>query len=182
MGADIHLAVEIYLDGAWKNVIRDEPITYYGNHKTKEWYSGRNYVLFAALADVRNASPGEEGWIPPISEPRGFPDDIDLRTVEPWDELNADGADPYRNDGKADGDHSESWLLLSEVLTWPVWTKPADRDEYLIRMVAGQLEYREEVAERCASFLEVMRELKDWAQHKHGLAPDRVRLVYNFDN
>jgi hypothetical protein len=57
-------------------------------------YGNRNYVVFAVLAGVRNRQN-----IKPISEPRGLPDDL---------------SEEARRSAER-GDHSHSWLLLSEV-------------------------------------------------------------------
>ncbi len=57
MGCDIHLHVEVNIDGKWEHF-----------HAPFIW---RNYTLFAMMADVRNYE-----HIDPISKPRGFPEDI----------------------------------------------------------------------------------------------------------
>jgi hypothetical protein len=77
MGCDVHMAVEVYLDGKWVNVLRDKPVKRY-SWETKEWYEGRNYTLFGCLAGVRNNN------VPLIAEPRDLPDDMDPRTTAPW--------------------------------------------------------------------------------------------------
>lgn len=88
MGCDIHWFIEVQQDdGHWKSVplgINDD--------------LGRNYRLFARLADVRNYD-GEE----PIAEPRGLPADVS-------DEVKKDSWE-YGMDG-----HSHSWLSLEELL------------------------------------------------------------------
>ena len=56
MGCDIHMHIEVKVDGVWN---------YYGGPKVS-----RNYWLFANMAGVRNY------WdIKPICEPKGLPDD-----------------------------------------------------------------------------------------------------------
>jgi len=110
MGTDIHGRLQYryskdskYVDGG---VIEDD----------------RNYRVFAMLAGVRTGR-GFAGV--PISEPRGIPSDC-----------NADGEDlqlsVYRGDDLVSepywlGDHSHSWLTLTEILEWPGWDKPLDR-------------------------------------------------------
>lgn len=94
MGCDIHTIAQVFQDGKWDTVadnIGDED---------------RQYHSFAVLAGVRN-----DGW-PVISQPRGIPKD-----------MNLEGADYYHyrillplNLEKWLGDHSHSWLLLSEML------------------------------------------------------------------
>jgi len=78
-------------------------------------YQGRNYYLFAVLADVRNSY-----GIDPISEPRGVPDDASFaykKILENW------GPDA----------HSESYFTLRELLDvdWSVYDKDDWLDEFL---------------------------------------------------
>jgi hypothetical protein len=74
----------------------------------------RNYRLFAALAGVETHKP-----IIPISEPRGLPDD---HTVG-WGE---------DTDGEF-GDHSFSWLSLTEIAEWPGWDQTLHECGYIDR-------------------------------------------------
>ncbi len=118
MGTDIHLVVERYReDFGWQRV--DPPKHLWDEYWLKEyertrdpirldyarrWYTDRNYSLFAILADVRNGfgfagTPISRGF-KPISAPRGIPKDFEQKDP---DEL---------------GDHSFSWLLVSELLTY----------------------------------------------------------------
>ena len=92
MGCDIHIATEMRHNGRWRRVRLDQE------------YDGRNYRLFAMLADVRNSY-----GIAPIAEPRGLPDDIshDLE----------DGENFWL------GDHSYSWLTLRELGSYH-WLRP----------------------------------------------------------
>lgn len=102
MGCDIHLYVEERLSDPerWTNADRwqtDEGeihrVDYYDRY-----YSGRNYDLFAILANVRN----RDGFIP-IDLPRGLPPDVSQpvrRLSEDW------GVDA----------HSHSYLSLRELL------------------------------------------------------------------
>jgi hypothetical protein len=76
-------------------------------------YSGRNYSLFAILADVRNGRgfagcDTGDGFVP-IDDPRGIPDDVS-------DSVKAD-ADRWDADG-----HSHSWLTVAEMLAYD-WTQ-----------------------------------------------------------
>lgn len=59
MGCDIHLYIEIKIDGQW----------YTYNHP----HINRYYDLFAIMAGVRNYKE-----VQPIVEPRGIPDDVSL--------------------------------------------------------------------------------------------------------
>ncbi len=83
MGCDIHLHQEVKINGKWQH---------YGTPDI-----GRNYRLFALLADVRNDS-----GIVPISTPRGLPEDIT--------ELTKFIRDDYGTDG-----HSDSYIDAEEI-------------------------------------------------------------------
>lgn len=77
------------------------------------FYRGRNYSLFARLADVRNS--GEEE---PLDDARGFPDDVS-------DELAAEGDWDKKNGGplRATDWHSHSYFTLEELIheDWSQW-------------------------------------------------------------
>lgn len=73
---------------------------------TKKFYRGRNYGLFAILADVRN------GNIEPIADPKGVPDDASYAyqlQVKQWE---------------GDG-HSHSYFTLEELqnVDWTQYPK-----------------------------------------------------------
>jgi hypothetical protein len=114
MGTDIHIAVERFNGTKWE----------WTGIKVKR---DRNYDLFAILADVRNGT-GFGGIVTgagfvPISEPRGFPEDVDPRSIGYGeDELEGDPEDHELKEdlwgSKADGQHDETWLLLSEILDY----------------------------------------------------------------
>lgn len=105
MGTDIHACVECKIDGCWTAV---RPLDL-----------DRNYNLFAILAGVRRDHE-------PIAEPRGLPADRDPKSCTSiW---HQDKARPH-HDSKYDacgsyefGDHTRSWLLLSELLDYD-WDK-----------------------------------------------------------
>lgn len=87
---------------------------YYIRKYHENWYNGRNYNLFAMLADVRNGS-GFAGVQTGVGfEPRGLPDDV---TPGHYDET----ADDYVG-GFNYGDHSFSYLTLKELLDYD-WTQ-----------------------------------------------------------
>lgn len=104
MGCDIHLCVEKRVDGEWVAVKREHE---WYKEKTVDWlWHGRNYSLFAILADVRNGYgvagvDTGEGYIP-ISQPRGLP-------FGTSDEVRGEAQD-WGYDG-----HSHSWLTLREL-------------------------------------------------------------------
>lgn len=113
MGCDIHIYAEVLKDGHWQKVGKvfddpyhrqDQPVGepdedgyVINDPKTDEPYEGRNYHLFALLANVRN-----NGGVTSISEPRGLPADVS-------DEVKA-----KRDDWGEDG-HSHSWFSLTEL-------------------------------------------------------------------
>lgn len=141
MGCDIHTRAEWgYKDkeGVTHWVMIDEPVfesAYYTEDRPVqrfntpycvEPYTGRNYRLFAFLADVRNgrgfAGVDTGDRVEPIAEPRGVPADASegwAKYVEGW------GGDL----------HSTSWFTLAEL-------KAADWDRRIIqRGVLSESEY-----------------------------------------
>jgi len=120
MGCDIHAYVEIREDGKWTHY--DWRSKYeegqYENGSTKyDWkamfndplYIGRNYNLFAVLANVRNGHgfagiQTGEGFIP-IDMPRGLPDDVTAKVQSESIGWGVDG-------------HSHSWFTVKELLNY----------------------------------------------------------------
>ncbi len=84
MGCDIHAHLEIKIRG-------------YGWEHYSTSNIGRNYNLFAKMADVRN-----DGSILPISYPRGVPEDISAVTKIEYEGWGLDA-------------HSASWLDSKEI-------------------------------------------------------------------
>lgn len=79
----------------------------------------RNYTLFAILANVRN-----NGFVIPISEPRGLPKDLYCVFKEPEDYIGFGNycccnkiSDSYQKE-RSYVDHSYSWLLSSEIIDY----------------------------------------------------------------
>ena len=103
MGCDIHFYVERQEENGWVPV--------------RVSYDGRNYALFAILANVRNGygfagiSTGE-GFVP-ISMPRGLPFDVSPEIRAESDYWGVDG-------------HSHSWLTVQELLAYN-WEQEAIR-------------------------------------------------------
>lgn len=71
MGCDIHLHIEIKVDGIWEH-----------------WSApsvGRNYLLFAIMAGVRNYNE-----ITPVAKPKGLPQDISKLTKMDYNQMAGD--------------------------------------------------------------------------------------------
>lgn len=106
MGCDIHIRTELQrtIDGkkVWTDIDTYVRNPYARNFKDQfdllPIYDGRNYNLFAALADVRNS-----GFITPISQPKGLPDDTNQYIAHDAEKWGLDG-------------HSFSYLTLKELL------------------------------------------------------------------
>jgi len=79
----------------------------------------RHYFLFGVLADVRGDGP-------PISEPRGLPEDFEIVDGEDHPISDLKFMDPRRRGWHEAneplvvwmGDHSRSWLTGEEMLKW----------------------------------------------------------------
>ncbi len=84
MGCDIHPHFEVKIKGRW--------------HHHSEPDVGRNYELFAKMADVRNY--GKE--ISPICQPKGIPKGISAVTALSLEQWNGDA-------------HSRSWFNAKEI-------------------------------------------------------------------
>jgi hypothetical protein len=121
MGCDIHSVAQVNKDGKWRTVA----------HRVAD--DNRNYDTFAVYADVRNGRgfagvPTGEGW-KPIADPRGIPDDFEI-----WEAGHC---------GTYMGDHSHSWLLLSEIRA--AWEALADK-QYAVMGIVERSHYRKTIA------------------------------------
>lgn len=150
MGCDIHFYVEKKDGDKWVSADKWTPSRWDGSLEVKHedsFYDDRNYILFSVLADVRNF---RDTRINPISEPRGVPDDA---TQEVRDAVFF-----Y-------GDHSHSWLLVSEIEAYD-WNQDIEDNGSSFN-----------IKDRCMKFLEEtlsrMKALGD---------SDKVRCVFGFDN
>lgn len=119
MGCDIHLRVQKRVNGEWlfaESLVYDKWSP--DRLKPEVWYKGRNYDLFAILANVRNghgfAGCDTGDGFKPIADPRGLPN----------------GLTEYEKDGEDCefwfGDHSYSWLTLAELLAYD-WSQETNR-------------------------------------------------------
>ena len=115
MGCDIHIFAETklrdywtYTDKFWENTYynKDSRPCAWNTQLTDEPYDGRNYDLFALLANVRNgrgfAGCDTGDTIIPIAKPKGLPSDVSEEIQEKSDRWDTDG-------------HSHSYLTLSEL-------------------------------------------------------------------
>lgn len=120
MGCDIHMHYEIEKNGYWQHLDWEKEFqigTYDDGSPKRDYdkifnhplYIGRNYDLFAILANVRNGrgfAGVETGTgFKPISMPRGLPVDCTSGVKEQSENWGLDG-------------HSHSWMLLSELLAF----------------------------------------------------------------
>jgi len=115
MGCDIHLYVEKKDGDDWISAEEWE-IDEDGRLNVKDWHRfdvGRNYRLFAMLADVRNgrgfAGIDTGDRVNPIDEPRGIPDDVSPQVYQKYQSWSDDG-------------HSHSYFTVQELLEYD-WTQ-----------------------------------------------------------
>lgn len=129
MGCDIHAYIEIRQDGKWEHYDwqKQYQIGTYEDGSPEYDYDklwdnplgiGRNYDLFAILANVRNGH-GFAGILTgtgfePMDKPRGLPQDVSLEVRAESDEWNGDG-------------HSHSWMSLPELLGYDYEGKSTTR-------------------------------------------------------
>lgn len=124
MGCDIHISIQRQnADGAWVEIPWQE--TPWDENKptlpdiavAPKGFGNRNYDLFAILADVRNGYGFAgcltcEPW-PPIAQPRGLPEGFSEDAVLPNPDMRHYASSEH--EPRWLGDHSHSWLLLSEL-------------------------------------------------------------------
>lgn len=117
MGCDIHMYAEKLGDSGWELVNDLEQFAYpYSDFSFPEpgyvttIYHGRNYDLFAILADVRNG-----GDINCIRHPRDLPDDVSEELLEMWTQWGTDA-------------HSTSYFTLQELIEFD-WGETVYRNE-----------------------------------------------------
>lgn len=173
MGCDIHLVTQVRRDGKWESApIETEPFNY------------RSYGLFGFLANVRNYSE-----VPPISPPKGLPDDFD----PPVKDYNQSGPDIYEYDSWLQrdnvGSHSHSWLTLKELVEYNYdqvfWDKRVTRQigpnswDGAATAMPGEGRYltvREFLGEQ------FWDDLTDLLFLQESYNPEDIRIVFCFDN
>lgn len=108
MGCDIHIYAE-------HRLTRDHPWTAVGQPVESRYrlsspiqYEARSYLLFAALADVRNRH-----GVTPIAAARGLPEDITDKVAVVAHEWGRDG-------------HTHTHLTLAELALWEGWMQRFD--------------------------------------------------------
>lgn len=134
MGCDIHLQVERRSDGEWERVPHaDLPCDWCdgaradcwrckgAGHCVRAFYDGRNYDVFAILANVRNGvgfagCDTGDGFVP-IDDPRGWPDDLsdEIRAVAEHEDDGLEWDDPQ---SYYMGDHSFTYVTVPELLAY----------------------------------------------------------------
>lgn len=170
MGCNIHCRFERRNpDGTWESVLNTKPTT--DDLQRHKWecedaraegkpdpamfrrYTGRDYRLFAMLADVRN-----DGSITPIAPTeRGVPADASveyLRLVEQW---GVDG-------------HSHTWVTMEEVFD-QTWHRRTFKGDSYTPEGATYLSVVERFVALCWDVL-----------MEHRVTPQNLRLVMFFDN
>jgi hypothetical protein len=88
MGCDIHAHFEVKINGEW--IHYSEPRI------------DRSYTLFAKIANVRNCSKSEKGYIEPITNNKGLPCNISIITKIHYKHWESDA-------------HSTTWLDAKEI-------------------------------------------------------------------
>lgn len=147
MGCDIHMCIEE--NRGSREEPRWEPLLFSG----AAW-SQRNYRLFSWLADVRNGEKGTPRYVEPLSCCREYPKDC---------------ATEVRKHLSERADHSQTWLLASEILDVPVIP---DFAEHFVLWLTHFL---------CDQYTWLgMCSIPE--EGTFGTPPDRIRLVFGFDN
>lgn len=148
----------------------------YGPTVYKGWaYEGRNYDLFAILADVRNGygfagSYTGEGF-KPISDPKGLPEDISEEIKKRSDDYGSNG-------------HSHSWFTVKELTEydWEQETVTLRPGMYPVLAPVEDLKKNTETAfyKDCVGsfYTKSIPALKELA----GDDSESVRIVFWFDN
>lgn len=132
MGCDIHMYVEKLVSGKWTAADKWERDPEDDNRLSVPYgrgiYGGRNYNLFAILANVRNgrgfAGLDTGDGFNPIALPKGLPDDVSPEIKECAERWGVDG-------------HSHSFFTVAELLAYD-WTQHTK-----LRGVVNGVEYIE---------------------------------------
>ena len=205
MGCDIHVCCERKnYKGEWINCDYFKLNPCYDcdgeDEEIEKWwivpiFDDRNYSLFATLADVRN-----NGYIKPISEPRGLPSDVHYITKQLAESWGSDGhshsyytlkelmdyisqaptityggmiSDEQANDLDKYNIYPTSWYLSTNMkcYTYRTWTVPDDNVPLLV----------EAMKKRCGEENYIFEWRKDYEERIKKEA-DNFRIVFWFDN
>lgn len=128
MGCDIHLYTEKKgNNGKWLCVdhfkltqFYDEPLEHADSYEHIPIFDGRDYALFATLANVRN-----NGNITPISEPGGLPDGLSSFVKKEADDWGWDA-------------HSHSWFTARELFMHKA-NSPNSETGYLVDSIKQRM-------------------------------------------
>lgn len=124
MGCDIHIYLEKKENDRWVAIKGENP--YYKDWKDEpefslDWfYNGRDYSLFALLADVRN-----DYNVEPLSEPKGVPEDVSDEIRKEYEFWEGDG-------------HSHSWYTFDELVNFDYVNKKVHHEAYVSEAVYKQ--------------------------------------------
>ncbi|MHA1286396.1 MAG: hypothetical protein ACTSPB_03215 [Candidatus Thorarchaeota archaeon] len=175
MGCDIHMYVEVKKNDLWEKAGKIFDYPYYdpdapsqigedgyewNPRKTDEPYMGRNYDLFAILANVRNGYgfagiPTGRGF-KPIDMPRGLPRDVSKEIKKLSDEWGLDG-------------HSHSYFTLKEILDYD-WDQVTTHELFVNETGYDAIQRGEQPAFTCAGVHTSMviseEEMKDVIKRK----------------
>ena len=147
MGCDIHFHTEVKINGQWEH--KGHPDI------------GRNYPLFALLANVRN-----NGNTTPISEPRGLPNDASVLTKFISDKYGSDG-------------HSHSYIVSNEMVQLEEFIKDQIEDGWFGERRSSSVSYPENLL----GYL-MGHSWSDFYLHRTSIPEEieDVRFVFWFDN
>lgn len=158
MGCDIHIVAERQTADGWERM--HVPVTV-GDEHDDDVFNWRQYGMFAFFAGVRNRYD-----IPPISEPRGKPDDFRWWNFDLWNDGDDSGFDDINEDL-----HSVSWLSIKELEDFDYDAEILlTEDETADEIVCSVTTYREFLGEYYFAALQ--------AAAQAGVE----RIVFGFDN
>lgn len=178
MGCDIHIYAEKKINDKWEKIDIEVP-------------RDRNYWSFGIMANVRNGygfAGCELGDPLPYFEPRGLPEDT---TIKDNDLDFGDKNYVWL------GDHSYSWLLISELMSVNLGLKHRKKG-YVKKEIAEKfkkdglppkewcggttqsgyekIEWMDDLKNSAYLIPEIIEALKSFGE------PDEIRLVFGFDN
>lgn len=176
MGCDIHMYVEYMVDDAWYNCDYFVPRRSTRNYDASHYvhipiYDGRNYSLFAILANVRNY--GDTDY---ISKPRGLPENASKFVKDEYESWYDDA-------------HSASYLTLKELIIFHEENHPLKRRGMIGREAQEQLELGILPEFWCQGTSDPTWEWHEWTEENHVLEPlidklktraDEINFIYKF--